>query len=65
MERMRLDILGIAETHWIEEGKIIKENHTMIYSGREEHRKRVCILMKNNIAESMLGFWTVSERVIC
>ena len=64
MESMRLDILGIAETHWVEEGKIIKENHTMIYSGGEMHRKGVGILMKNNIARSMLGFWAISERVI-
>ena len=27
--------LGIADTHWTE-GKIIQENHTMIYSGREK-----------------------------
>ena len=64
MESMRLDILGIAETHWVEEGKIIKENHTMIYSGGEMHRKGVSILMKNNIARSMLGFWAISERII-
>ena len=64
MDSMRLDILGIAETHWVEEGNIIKENHTMIYSGGEEHMKGVGILMKNNIARSMLGFWAISKRVI-
>ena len=64
MENMRLDILGISETHWVEEGKSIKENHTLIYSGGKEHRKRVGILMKNYIARSMLGFWAISERVI-
>ena len=64
MENMRLDILGISETHWVEEGKIIKENHTLIYSGGKEHRKGVGILMKNYIARSMLGFWAISERVI-
>ena len=64
MENMRLDILGISETHWVEEGKIINENHTLIYSGGKEHRKGVGILMKNYIARSMLGFWAISERVI-
>ena len=37
MQNMKLDILGIADTHWTEEGKIIQEHHTMIYSGGENH----------------------------
>ena len=44
MESMRLDSLGIAVTHWVKEGKIVKENHTMIYTGVEEHRKGMGIL---------------------
>ena len=53
---MNLDILRIAETHWTEEGKIIQENHTMIYSGREKHR--------NGVGIAMMGFWAISDRVI-
>jgi len=64
MKKMNLDIMGMAETRWTEEGKITKENHTMIYSGGSEHRNGVGILMKNNIAKSMVGFWAISERVI-
>ena len=52
---MNLDILGIPETHWTEEGKIIQENHTTIYSGGENHRNRVGIVMKNRVAKSMMG----------
>ena len=33
-QHVSLDILGIAEIHRAEEGKIMQENHTMIYSGR-------------------------------
>ena len=36
----------------------------MIYSGGEEHRKGVGILMKSSIPRSMLGFWSISERVV-
>ena len=61
---MNLDILGIAETHWTEEEKIIQENHTMIYSGGENHRNGVGIVMKNTVAKSMMGFWAISDRVI-
>ena len=55
---------GIAETHWTEEGKIIQENHTMIYAGGEKHRNGVGIVMKNRVAKSMMGFWAISDRVI-
>ena len=64
MQNMNLDILGIAETHWTEEGKIKQEKHTMIYSGGENHRNGVGIVMKNSVSKSMIGFWTISERVI-
>ena len=61
---MNLDLLGIAETHWTEEGKIIQENHTMTYSGGGNHRNGVIIVMKNSEAKPMMGFWAISDRVI-
>ena len=64
MQNMNLDILGIAETHWTEEGKIIQENHTMICSGGENHRNGVRIVMKNSVAKPIMGFWAISDRVI-
>ena len=64
MQNVNLDILGIAERHWTEEGKIIQENHIMIYSGGEKHGNGVVIVMKNSVAKSMMGFWAISDRVI-
>ena len=64
MENIDLDILCLAEIRWTDSGKIIKDNHTMIYSGGEEHKKGVGIIMKNTIARSMVGYWAISERVI-
>ena len=61
---MNLDIIGIAETHWTEEGKIIQENHTMIYSGGGNLRNGVAVVMKNSVAKSMMGFWAISDTVI-
>ena len=63
-QNMNLDILEIAETHWTEEAKIIQENHTMVYSGGENHRNGVGIVMKNSVEKSMMGFWSISDRVI-
>ena len=44
--------MGITKAHSVEEGKAIRENHTMIYSGGEEHRKVVGIMFLVNIEES-------------
>ena len=57
-KNVNLDILGIAETHWTQEGKIIQENHTMIYSGGEKHRNgsRDCIEEQcSKINDGILG----------
>ena len=62
LKNVNLDILGIAETHWTEEGKIIKENHTMIYSDVEKNRNGVGIVRKNSVAKSIMGFCTISDK---
>ena len=64
MEHMDLDVMGIAEARWTESGKIIKKEHTMVYSGGETHHNGVGILMRNNIAKSLQGYWAISDRVI-
>ena len=46
---MKLDIIGLAEVRWTESGKIIKDDYTMIYSGGEEHKNGVGIIMKKRI----------------
>ena len=64
MNKMNIDILGIAETRWTESGKIRKDHHTILYAGGQEHRNGVGILMKNNIARSIMGYWPICNRVI-
>ena len=64
MKKMKIDILGIAEARWTESGKIRKGSHTILYSGRQTHRNGVGILIKNNIAKSIMGYWPISHRVI-
>ena len=64
MNKMKLDILGIAETRWTDNGKIRRDTHTIIYSGGQEHKHGVGIMMKNGIAKAMIGYWAISNRVI-
>ena len=64
MDRMRLDVLGISETRWTDNGKIVDNEKVMVYAGGEEDRYGVGIIMKKSIANCMLGYWPVSERII-
>ena len=59
MNKMKLDILGIADN-----GKIRRDTHTVIYSGGQEHKYGVGIMMKNGIAKAMIGYWAISNRVL-
>ena len=64
MKKMKIDILGIAETRGAESGKIRNDSHTVLYSGGQDHRNGVGILMKNNISRSIMGYWQISNGVI-
>ena len=38
MVNMKLDLQGISECKWTDNGIIVKGNHIMIYSGGKEHK---------------------------
>ena len=61
---MNLDILGVSETHWNGSGIIQREHHTMIFSGGEENRRGVGIVVNNRIKRCVMGYWPISERLI-
>ena len=64
MDRLKLDILGLSETRWTDNGKITRDKHTMLYSGGEDHQSGVGVIMKHSIAKSLLGYWPISDRVL-
>ena len=64
MNRAQLDILGLCETRWPGNGRLELENHMMLYSGGEQHAKGVALIMTKKVGKSVLGCWTVSERVM-
>ena len=64
MDNMKLDLLGISECKWIDNGTLEKDDHIMIYSGGKEHKNGVGIIMRKEIARSLIGYWAISERVI-
>ena len=64
MDNMKLDLLGSSECKWIDNGTLVKDDHIMIYSGGKEHKNGVGIIMRKEIARSLIGYWAISERVI-
>ena len=44
MDRMNLNVLGLAEVRWKGAGSVIVDNKTMIYSGGKKHEKGVGII---------------------
>ena len=64
MYNMNFDVLGSCETRWTGNGKIIHEDHLIIYSGGDDHRNGIGILMKKSVNASLIGFWPISDRVM-
>ena len=56
--------MGIAGTRWIDTGKIVKDDYTMIYSCDEYHKTGVGIILRNEAAKSIIGCWPISDRVV-
>jgi len=63
-ENMKMDILGVAETHWTGSGIIRRSQHCMIYSGGEDHRRGVGIVLNAKVSKCLLGYWPVNERIL-
>ena len=52
------------ETRWTGNRKMIHEDHVLIYSGGENHRNGIGILMKKSLNASLIGIWPISDRVM-
>ena len=64
MTKLDIDMLGLCEVRWKGAGKITSNDYTFIYSGGNEHRNGVGLMMKNDLAKVVSGYWPVSERVL-
>ena len=64
MAEMKVGMSGLAETRWTNSIKFRNKGTTMVYSGGQEHRNGVEIIMNDNIAQALLGCWPISDRII-
>jgi len=62
--RLKINILGINETRWSGNGEFMIDDCKMVYAGGNKHEKGVGLLMDAITSKCMLGYWTVSERVL-
>ena len=57
--RLKVDILGLAEVRWLGSGKLVSEDHTLIYTGhKKEHKHGVGLLVSNVVARSVIEYQT-------
>ena len=67
MEELNIVVLGIAE-HWMlgQDRFKAKSGHTMVYSGKEEGRKRqgVGFILNKSAAKALMGYNPISHRIM-
>ena len=63
--RLKLDVLGMSEMIWKNSGRCTTDEHMMIYSGHKtEHKHGVGVLLSKQVVKSMMGFHTLSDRIL-
>ena len=63
-KRLKANILGVCEHRKTGADVIADEDYTFIYSGGEKHEFGVGVLLGRKLANSLLGHWAISDRVI-
>ena len=67
MEKQRIELMGISETHRTGRGKIqIDDGMSIIYSGRDDeiHWEGVAIMMTKEAGDGLIDWVPINERII-
>ena len=64
MKRLNVNILGLEETRWKSVGISASDNCKFIHSGGQKHEKGVGMLLDEDVSKCLLGYWTISDRVM-
>ena len=63
--RMGIDMMGLAEVRWLQSGKIVCNDHALIYSGhKKDHKHGVGLLLSKVVSKSVLGYCGLSDRIL-
>ena len=68
MVRMKMDILGVAETFW--DGNVefstnipgTKDSFKVLYSGGDKKRRGVGVILRGKIGKALMHYETISDR---
>ena len=61
---MSIDSLGLSYIIRLDQEKIQKEQHTILYSGGDNHARGVGFIINKNINKAISGYRPVSDRII-
>ena len=64
MTRLQINILGLCETRWTDAGCFQSDDFKIIFSGGSKHEKGVGLIVDKKISKSILGYWTISDRLM-
>jgi exonuclease III len=64
MKRLRITILGMSETRWSDSGLINTDSMKFIYPGGDKHERGVGVILDQNTAKCLEGYWPISDRVL-
>ena len=64
MKRLNVNILDLGETRWKNAGISTSDNCKFIHSGGQRHERGVGLLLDEEISKCLLGYWTISDRVM-
>lgn len=67
MKQNRVDILGVCESRWTGNGRVVlADGTTILYSGRQDgqHQGGVALMLNRLAAKALLEWKPVSERIV-
>ncbi|VVC38692.1 Endonuclease/exonuclease/phosphatase,Reverse transcriptase domain [Cinara cedri] len=64
MERLKIDILGISEMRWNGQGNFISGDYSVIYSGGDNGRNGVSVILNKKWAQYMRSHISYDDRLI-
>lgn len=64
MDRLNIEILGLCETRWDENGDFTSDQYRIIHSGRQTGKAGVAVILSSRWAQSVIGQVTISDRLI-
>ena len=64
-DEYRMDILGVSEARWTENGRISRDGKTFLYTGHERrHERGVGLVLSRRATRALVGWNPVSDRII-